>query len=61
MKQEHQFLTVREAAEMLRASTKTIYAWAENGQIPFRRAGNKLLFDKKELEEWTKENAKRNR
>jgi excisionase family DNA binding protein len=57
MKQEPKFLTVKEAAQLLRASPKTIYLWAENRRIPFRRAGNKLLFERGEIEEWTRKSA----
>lgn len=51
-------MTVSEVAEMLRKSKATIYAWTSNNKIPFEKAGNTLLFSRKKITEWLKENSK---
>lgn len=52
-----QFLTVEEVAEMLRLKPRTIYNMVSQRRIPFRKAGRQLLFDVREIEEWTRSNA----
>jgi excisionase family DNA binding protein len=52
-----QFLTVVEIAEMLRLKPRTIYNMVSQRRIPFRKAGRQLLFDVREIEEWTRSNA----
>lgn len=50
---KQQFLTVAEAAQLLRVSTATVYRWVENGEIPHCRANKrKILFDEARLIEW---------
>jgi excisionase family DNA binding protein len=51
------FLTVPEVAALLRVSLRTIYNMVSQRRIPFRKAGRQLLFDVKEIEEWTRSNA----
>ena len=53
------FLTVEEVALMLRCKVRTIYNMVSQRRIPFRKAGRLLLFDSKEIEEWTKVNAEK--
>ena len=48
------FLGVREAAELLCVSTRTIYGWVQQRRIPYRKAGRRVLFDEAEILEWTK-------
>ncbi len=36
-------LTVKEAAQMLGVSTRTVYGWIKDGRIPSIRLGPKLL------------------
>ena len=47
------FLTVEEVAQMLRCKVRTIYNMVSRKRIPFRKAGRLLLFDSREIEEWT--------
>jgi excisionase family DNA binding protein len=58
MKQEDlklpSFLTLPEVAKLLRLKPRTIYNMVTQGRIPYRRAGRLLLFDQKEIEDWTK-------
>ena len=37
------FLTVKETAALLGVSTRTVYAWIQDGRIPSVRLGPKLL------------------
>ena len=48
------FLTVPEVARLLRVSVRTIYNMVSGRRIPFRKAGRQLLFDVREIEEWTR-------
>jgi excisionase family DNA binding protein len=51
----NEFLTVEEAAKMLRLSKQTIYKWSEQGKIPCRKFGPKCLrFLFSDLEEFTR-------
>lgn len=49
-----QYLTVSEVATMLRLTPKGIYKMVNEKRIPFRKAGAQLLFDPREIDEWTK-------
>lgn len=49
-------LDVNEAAELLRVSHRTVYAWVSQRRIPFRKAGRRLLFSREELVAWTQPN-----
>ncbi len=47
------FLSASEAATFLKLKLNTIYSKAEKGELPYSRSGKrKLLFSKKELEEF---------
>ncbi len=45
-------LDVREAADILKVSTKTIYRWLSAKKIPHVRAGNQYRFSRAELLAW---------
>lgn len=48
-----QLATVADVAEMLRTSTKAIYAMVDRGQLPgVVRVGRRLLFRREELVHW---------
>jgi excisionase family DNA binding protein len=53
------FLSVREAAEFLRVSPRTIYGWVSQNALPHRKAGRRVLFLESELLDWTKPNSRR--
>ncbi len=53
------FLNIDEAAELLSISKRTIYGWIQQGRIPYRKAGRRVLFLESELLEWTKPNGRR--
>lgn len=48
------FLTVTEAAELLRLAPKTLYSLVSQKRVPHRHAGRRLLFLESELIEWTR-------
>ncbi len=45
-------LSVREVAQLLSVSQKTIYRWIQKGQIPGYRLGDQYRFNRAELLEW---------
>lgn len=55
------FLTVAEAAELLRLAPKTLYALVSQCRIPFRKAGRRLLFLETDLIAWTLPTERRRR
>jgi len=53
------FLSVQEAAELLRVSVRTVYGWSSQGVIPHRKAGRRLIFLESELIDFTKPDLRR--
>ena len=49
------FLRVDEVADFIRCKKRTIYDMVEQGRIPHRKVGGRLLFDLDEILEWTKQ------
>lgn len=49
-------LTVKETAEFLRVSEKTIYRWVRQGVIPSFKFQGHYRFDRRELETWARYN-----
>jgi len=47
------FLEVSEVAALLRVADRTIYDWCSQRKIPFRKAGDRTIFDRDEILEWT--------
>ncbi len=45
-------MNVEEVAVYLHKSVGTVYSMTHLKQIPYRKQGNRLLFDKKEIDEW---------
>ena len=54
-----QYLTIDEVAAMLRCRPSTIYQYVHKKKIPFRKRGRQLLFDREEIDQWTKDCAGR--
>lgn len=48
----HEFLTVRELAELLRIKERKVYDLAASGEVPCSRATGKLLFPTAEIKAW---------
>jgi excisionase family DNA binding protein len=47
-----QYLDIAALAERLRIKRSTLYAWAEQGAIPYLKLGRLLRFDPDEIEAW---------
>lgn len=45
-------LSVRDTARLLEVSEKTVYRWAQKGEIPFTRVNDQYRFNRVELLEW---------
>lgn len=45
-------LSVRDTARLLDVSEKTVYRWAQKGEIPFTRVNDQYRFNRVELLEW---------
>jgi len=45
-------LTIEEVAKYLRVSERTVYEWAQKGEIPAGKIGTAWRFKKSELEKW---------
>ena len=52
---------IREAAEFLGVSPRTLYGWIAQRRVPFRKAGRRVLFLQSELLEWTRPESGRDR
>lgn len=54
----NQVLTVKEVAEILRASTTTIYTMVREGELPHFRVRGNIMFHRQTLEDWMSGNTK---
>ena len=52
---EDDILTIEEVAEYLRVSERTVYDWAQKGEIPAGKIGTVWRFKKSEIEKWVNE------
>ena len=52
---EDDILTIEEVAKYLRVSERTVYYWAEKGEIPAGKIGTVWRFKKSEIEKWVNE------
>jgi len=51
-------LTIEEVAKYIKISERTIYDWAEKGDIPAGKLGNVWRFSKSEIDKWVNEKLK---
>lgn len=54
-------LTIEEVAKYLRVSERTVYDWAQKGEIPAGKIGTVWRFKKSEIERWVNERLSSNR
>jgi nitrogen PTS system EIIA component len=54
-------LTIEEVARYLRVSERTVYDWAQKGEIPSGKIGTVWRFKKNEIERWVNERLSSNR
>lgn len=52
---EDDILTIEEVAKYLRVSERTVYDWAQKGEIPSGKIGTVWRFKKSEIEKWVNE------
>ncbi|MEH6575682.1 MAG: helix-turn-helix domain-containing protein [Amphritea sp.] len=55
-----QILTLKEVAEYLKLAEKTAYRLAAEGKLPGFKVGGSWRFKKEDIENWIKEQTKRN-
>jgi PTS system nitrogen regulatory IIA component len=48
----HDIMTVEEVADYLRVSERTVYEWAQKGEIPAGKLGTTWRFKRSEIERW---------
>jgi len=49
---QHEIMTIEEVAEYLRVSERTVYDWAQKGEIPCGKLGTSWRFKWSEIEQW---------
>jgi PTS system nitrogen regulatory IIA component len=58
---EDDILTIEEVARYLRVSERTVYDWAQRGEIPSGKIGTVWRFKKSEIEKWVNDRLVANR
>ena len=53
------YLTAKQVAQIIQASPKTIYAWAEQGLIPSIKINGLLRFMESQIIDWLRDLSKR--
>ena len=48
----HEIMTLEEVAEYVRVSERTVYEWAQKGEIPGGKLGTSWRFKRSEIERW---------
>lgn len=48
----HEIMTIEEVAEYLRVSERTVYDWAQKGQLPGGKLGTTWRFKRVDIEKW---------
>lgn len=56
MNSTNEFLTQKEAAQLLRSSEVTLWRLRRDGEIPFNRIASKILFRRSDLEAFIEKN-----
>jgi len=58
---EEAILTIEEVAQYLRVSERTVYDWAQKGDIPSGKIGTAWRFKRAEIEQWVNDRLSSNR
>ena len=58
---DEDILTIDEVAKYLRVSERTVYEWAQKGEIPSGKIGTVWRFKKSELEQWVNDRLSTNK
>ena len=48
----HEIMTIEEVAEYLRVSERTVYDWAQKGDLPGGKLGTTWRFKRSDVENW---------
>ena len=48
----HEIMTIEEVAEYLRVSERTVYDWAQKGDLPGGKLGTTWRFKREDVENW---------
>ena len=51
----HEIMTIEEVANYLRVSERTVYDWAQKGQLPGGKLGTTWRFKRSDIESWVNE------
>lgn len=57
--EQEEFLTIQQAAAMLKLSVATLYGYSQRAEIPVNKRGKRLYFPKSDLIEWIKQGKKK--
>lgn len=49
---DHEIMTIEEVAEYIRVSERTVYDWAQKGQLPGGKLGTTWRFKRSDIESW---------
>lgn len=58
MESQKGLMTIKQASEYLQIKVKTLYAWAESGDIPHYKLGRLIRFKKSDIDSWLEEHRK---
>jgi PTS system nitrogen regulatory IIA component len=61
MMTDDEILTIEEVAKYLRVSERTVYDWAQKGEIPAGKIGTAWRFKKAEIEQWVNDRLSANK
>lgn len=54
-KTQSRLMTVKETADYLQVQERTLRVWANQGEIPTRRIKSEIRFDRREIDEWSRQ------
>lgn len=54
--EEHEIMTIAEAAAYLRLNPRTLYGLAQRGEVPAQKIGNRWRFSRSAILQWMKAN-----
>lgn len=58
---EDKVLTIEEVAKYIKISERTVYDWAQKGEIPAGKLGNVWRFSQNDIDQWINEKLKNNK
>ena len=55
---DKKFMDLKSLVQYIPLTTSTIYTMVSKGKIPFHKIGQKLIFDKQEIDDWVRDGGK---